>query len=285
MPVSGADDYEHALGGLRGHIVYGEQTAGDTPVAWVQVKVALPYLRDAERALVAERTRADAAEADRDYWHAQATMAALRASMPCAPSRCGSSLGAPECVVDPERVVAAVEGLRAECDRMSRGALPRGGHHGALRRMGSWSTATPPALMPRPRLPDRGRTEAATRERHARSDRARHDCGVARVTAALRAAHASRRRRGPRRGGAPRSSEPSRDRPVAHIAASGHWPVSSPGEPDVPLWSMPVASIELRAAGRAGSPRPQCTLALARTPPRPPLPWPTPALGATGEGR
>ena len=60
--MSGADDYEHALGGLRGHIVYGEQTAGDTPIAWVQVKVALPYLRDAERALVAERTRADAAE-------------------------------------------------------------------------------------------------------------------------------------------------------------------------------------------------------------------------------
>lgn len=61
--MSGADDYEHALGGLRGHIVYGEQTAGDTPVAWVQVKVALPYLRNAERVLVAERTRAEAAEA------------------------------------------------------------------------------------------------------------------------------------------------------------------------------------------------------------------------------
>jgi hypothetical protein len=57
-------DYEHALGGLRGHIVYGELTAGDTPVDWMQVKVALPYLRDAERALVAERTRADAAEAE-----------------------------------------------------------------------------------------------------------------------------------------------------------------------------------------------------------------------------
>lgn len=61
--MSGADDYEHALGGLRGHIVYGEQTAGDTPVAWVQVKVALPYLRNAERVLVAERARAEAAEA------------------------------------------------------------------------------------------------------------------------------------------------------------------------------------------------------------------------------
>ncbi len=56
-------DYEHALGGLRGHIVYGEQTAGDTPVAWVQVKVALPYLRNAERVLVAERARAEAADA------------------------------------------------------------------------------------------------------------------------------------------------------------------------------------------------------------------------------
>ena len=62
--MSAADDYEHALGGLRGHIVYGEQTAGDTPVAWVQVKVALPYLRDAERVLVAERARAEAAEAE-----------------------------------------------------------------------------------------------------------------------------------------------------------------------------------------------------------------------------
>lgn len=62
--MSGADDYEHALGGLRGHIVYGEQTAGDTPVAWVQVKVALPYLRNAERVLVAERARAEAAEAE-----------------------------------------------------------------------------------------------------------------------------------------------------------------------------------------------------------------------------
>lgn len=61
--MSGADDYEHALGGLRGHIVYGEQTAGDTPVAWVQVKVALPYLRNAERVLVAERARAEAADA------------------------------------------------------------------------------------------------------------------------------------------------------------------------------------------------------------------------------
>lgn len=59
-----SDDYEHALGGLRGHIVYGEQTAGDTPVEWMQVKVALPYLRDAERALIAERQRADAAEAE-----------------------------------------------------------------------------------------------------------------------------------------------------------------------------------------------------------------------------
>ena len=59
-----SDDYEHALGGLRGHIVYGEQTAGDTPVEWMQVKVALPYLRGAERALIAERQRADAAEAE-----------------------------------------------------------------------------------------------------------------------------------------------------------------------------------------------------------------------------
>ncbi len=84
--MSAADDYEHALGGLRGHIVYGEQTAGDTPVAWVQVKVALPYLRDAERALVAERTRAEAAEAEcarltteRDATRAEA--AGLRAAI------------------------------------------------------------------------------------------------------------------------------------------------------------------------------------------------------------
>ena len=130
--VSAADDadadYEHALGGLRGHIVYGEQTAGDTPIAWVQVKVALPYLRDAERALVAERTRAVAAEAARDYWLAQATMAA-----PCVDAVRAITLrlipGGTGCAVDPERVVAAVDGLRAECDRIDRLASRQAGEY------------------------------------------------------------------------------------------------------------------------------------------------------------
>ena len=74
-----SDDYEHALGGLRGHIVYGEQTAGDTPVEWMQVKVALPYLRGAERALIAERQRADAAEAE--LARLRAIVAELRAEV------------------------------------------------------------------------------------------------------------------------------------------------------------------------------------------------------------
>lgn len=62
---------------------------------------------------IAERTRADATEADRDYWRAQATMAA-----PCvdAVRALGSRLipGGTGCAVDPERVVAAAEGLRRE---------------------------------------------------------------------------------------------------------------------------------------------------------------------------
>jgi len=63
--------------------------------------------------IVDATTRADATEADRDYWRAQATMAA-----PCvdAVRALGSRLipGGTGCAVDPERVVAAAEGLRRE---------------------------------------------------------------------------------------------------------------------------------------------------------------------------
>ena len=61
---------------------------------------------------IAERTRAVAAEADRDHWRAQATMAA-----PCVDAVRALTLrlipGGTGCAVDPERVVAAVDGLRA----------------------------------------------------------------------------------------------------------------------------------------------------------------------------
>ncbi len=111
--MSGADDYEHALGGLRGHIVYGEQTAGDTPIAWVQVKVALPYLRDAERVLVAERARAEAAEAEcarltteRDATRAEA--AGLRAAIAAERAVRAAWLATlPACATAPADVVAA----------------------------------------------------------------------------------------------------------------------------------------------------------------------------------
>lgn len=61
----------------------------------------------------AERTRADAAEAECDYWRTQATMAASSVD---AVRALGSRLipGGTGCAVDPERVVAAAEGLRRE---------------------------------------------------------------------------------------------------------------------------------------------------------------------------
>lgn len=69
----------------------------------------------------AERTRASAAEAARDYWLAQATAAA-----PCVDAVRAITLrlipGGTGCAVDPERVVAAVDGLRAECDRIDAAA-------------------------------------------------------------------------------------------------------------------------------------------------------------------
>jgi len=70
---------------------------------------------------IAERTRADAAEADRDYWRAQATMAA-----PCVDAvRAITTLlipGGTGCVVDPERVVAAAHGLATDRDAARRAA-------------------------------------------------------------------------------------------------------------------------------------------------------------------
>ncbi len=111
MTADADADYEHALGGLRGHIVYGEQTAGDTPVAWVQVKVALPYLRNAERVLVAERARAEAADArsanllmcgeaaeraaTEAHAHHAALVGAVRAYLAAVEAFDGGALGAP----------------------------------------------------------------------------------------------------------------------------------------------------------------------------------------------
>ena len=70
---------------------------------------------------IAERTRAVAAEADRDHWRAQATMAA-----PCVDAVRAITLrlipGGTGCVVDPERVVAAAHGLASELDAARRAA-------------------------------------------------------------------------------------------------------------------------------------------------------------------
>jgi len=82
-----------------------------------------------------------------------------------------------------------------------------------------------------------------------------------------------------------RATAPTEAELVAHIAAGGRWLVSSPGEPDVPLWSMPVASVEhgLRVAQDhhdLNAPWRWHALLDGR-----PCPWPTPALDATGEGR
>ncbi len=82
-----------------------------------------------------------------------------------------------------------------------------------------------------------------------------------------------------------RATAPTEAELVAHIAAGGRWLVSSPGEPDVPLWSMPVASVEhgLRVAQDhhdLNAPWRWHALLDGR-----PCPWPTPALDAAGEGR
>jgi len=82
-----------------------------------------------------------------------------------------------------------------------------------------------------------------------------------------------------------RATAPTEAELVAHIAAGGRWLVSSPGEPDVPLWSMPVASVEhgLRVAQDhhdLNAPWRWHALLDGR-----PCPWPTPALDAAREGR
>jgi hypothetical protein len=62
--------------------------------------------------LDAHRTRADAAEADRDYWREQAT--GMAPSVDGMRALCTRLFpGGTGCVVDPERVVAAVDALRA----------------------------------------------------------------------------------------------------------------------------------------------------------------------------
>lgn len=99
--------------------------AEDAMAAVVALDLAATRL-ESERA--AERARAAAAEADRDYWHAQATMAA-----PCVDAVRALTLrlipGGTGCAVDPERVVAAVDGLRAECDRIDRLASRQAGEY------------------------------------------------------------------------------------------------------------------------------------------------------------
>jgi len=78
--------------------------------------------------LAAMKRALDAADADRDYWRAQATMAA-----PCVDAVRAITLrlipGGTGCAVDPERVVAAVDGLRAECDRIDRLASRQAGEY------------------------------------------------------------------------------------------------------------------------------------------------------------
>ena len=78
--------------------------------------------------LAAMKRALDAAEADRDHWRAQATMAA-----PCVDAVRAITLrlipGGTGCAVDPERVVAAVEGLRAECDRIDAAASRAAGEY------------------------------------------------------------------------------------------------------------------------------------------------------------
>lgn len=74
------------------------------------------------------RDRADAAEADRDYWRTQATMAA-----PCVDAiRALATLlipGGTGCVVDPERVVAAVESERTAYEHLDRLASRQAGEY------------------------------------------------------------------------------------------------------------------------------------------------------------
>lgn len=86
--------------------------AATTAAAVTRADELADHLLDALSALDAHHTRADAAEADRDYWREQAIGMA-----PCVDGmRAITSLlipGGTGCIVNPERVVAAVAALRA----------------------------------------------------------------------------------------------------------------------------------------------------------------------------
>ncbi len=174
---------------------------------------------------IAERTRAVAAEADRDHWRAQATMAA-----PCVDAVRAITLrlipGGTGCAVDPERVVAAAHGLASELD--------------AARRAATF------AEMERDTL--RGLTDAM------RADNVR-----------LRAVVEGR------------TVPPTPQEIAAHHDASGSgWLVSS----DRDVIPYTLCRSEARDGGAPDGARWWPLDASGR-----PCPWPTPALGATGEGR
>lgn len=81
-----------------------------------------------EESAAIERARADAAEADRDYWRTQATAAAPSVD---GMRTLGTRLipGGTGCVVDPERVVAEVDSLIAAYDRLDTEASKRAGEY------------------------------------------------------------------------------------------------------------------------------------------------------------
>ena len=175
--------------------------------------------------LAAMKRALDAADADRDYWRAQATMAA-----PCVDAVRALTLrlipGGTGCAVDPERVVAAVEGLASERD--------------AARRAATF------AEMERDTL--RGLTDAM------RADNVR-----------LRAIVEGR------------TVPPTPQEIAAHHDASGSgWLVSS----DRDVIPYTLCRSEARDGGAPDGARWWPLDASGR-----PCPWPTPALGATGEGR
>ena len=119
----GAIDYQLQRGPGTGGAVLGYATDHDgSPRAkadaalWSHAPDLAADLLDAHAAIATDRERAEAAVADRDYWRDQATAAApsvdgMRAL--------GTRLlpGGTGCVVDPERVVVAVDALRAQVRR------------------------------------------------------------------------------------------------------------------------------------------------------------------------
>ena len=176
----------------------------------------------------AERTRAVAAEADRDHWRAQATMAA-----PCVDAVRAITLrlipGGTGCVVDPERVVAAAHGLASELD--------------AARRAATF------AEMERDTL--RGLTDAM------REDNVR-----------LRGIVAGR------------ETAPTDAELTTHHDEGGQWLVIRAASPRSIVDTLRSVT-DVRAWARSGTPLRWLPLDASGRP----CPWPTPALGATGEGR